>query len=97
MKWNKNNLVPIIFITANDSIEGRKKGFKLGATDFITKPFAKGEILKAVDNILQPKTLMEERTALVAEDSIVVRNMICKTLEQKGIRVLSASNGVLLS
>jgi len=38
--------IPIIFVTASNSIEDIKKGFELGAVDYIIKPFRKIEILE---------------------------------------------------
>ena len=31
--------IPVIFLTAMDEVQNRKKGFQLGAVDYITKPF----------------------------------------------------------
>ena len=38
--------LPIIFVTALDEVEDERKGFSLGAVDYITKPF-NPEIVKA--------------------------------------------------
>jgi len=42
-KWLKNNdhtrNIPVIFVTAISEVMDESKGFKLGAVDFITKPF----------------------------------------------------------
>ncbi len=44
MKDNVHNEVPIIFITALNSVEDKIKGFQHGAVDFITKPFLIDEV-----------------------------------------------------
>ena len=36
--------VPVIFVTALDTVAGRDKGFESGAKDFIVKPFVEGEL-----------------------------------------------------
>ncbi len=38
-KSEKTEHIPVIFVTGNTSTESEKKGFSLGAVDYITKPF----------------------------------------------------------
>lgn len=45
--------MPLIAMTARDSIEDKLKGFDLGLTDYIVKPFDRKEILARVDAHLQ--------------------------------------------
>lgn len=85
--------VPIIFITANDNLADRKKGFKLGATDFLTKPFAKGEVFAAVNKILRPDTHLNNLSALVVDDSQLARSIVTSTLEREGVNVNEAEDG----
>jgi signal transduction histidine kinase len=40
--------IPIIFMTALNSIDDKVKGFELGAADYITKPFQQEEVLARV-------------------------------------------------
>ena len=40
--------IPIIFISGLDDVENKVKGLKLGAVDYIAKPFAKEEVLARV-------------------------------------------------
>jgi len=35
----KTKDIPVIFLSAMDEVQNRKKGFQLGAVDYITKPF----------------------------------------------------------
>ena len=45
--------VPIIFITARDSKEDLVKGFKLGADDYLVKPFEPAELQVRVEALLR--------------------------------------------
>ena len=45
--------IPIIFLTGKTEIEDRVKGLRLGADDYITKPFSLEELQLRIQNILK--------------------------------------------
>ncbi|MGH4122264.1 MAG: response regulator transcription factor [Clostridium sp.] len=45
--------VPVIFLTARDSLADRVKGLKMGADDYIVKPFETIELLARVEAVLR--------------------------------------------
>lgn len=45
--------IPVIFITAKDSVADRVRGLRLGAEDYIVKPFEVIELLARVDVVLR--------------------------------------------
>ncbi len=45
--------IPVLFLTARDSIEDRVKGLELGADDYLVKPFAFAELLARVRTLLR--------------------------------------------
>lgn len=49
----KNDMVPIIFIAESKKKEDKIKGFKLGADDYITKPFSTEELFFRIEAILR--------------------------------------------
>ena len=44
---------PVIFLTAKNEVDDRIRGLKLGADDYITKPFQVGELLARVEALLR--------------------------------------------
>lgn len=44
---------PVIFVTARDAVEERVKGLRLGADDYIIKPFAFDELLARIDAVVR--------------------------------------------
>ncbi|MFA9378083.1 MAG: PleD family two-component system response regulator [Lachnotalea sp.] len=44
----ENRAVPVLFLTSQEDIDSRMKGFQLGATDFILKPFMPEMVLKVI-------------------------------------------------
>lgn len=45
--------IPVIFVTAKTSVQDRVKGLKLGAEDYISKPFDLDELLARVETVLR--------------------------------------------
>ena len=52
--------IPVIFISALNDVINKVKAFKLGAIDYITKPFQVEEVLARVNNQLQIVALQRE-------------------------------------
>jgi two-component system sensor histidine kinase/response regulator len=57
---NLTSCIPIIFVTARDSIGDKIKGLDTGGVDYITKPFQNSEILARVHTHLKLKSIYEE-------------------------------------
>ena len=45
--------IPVLFLTARDSVDDRVKGLELGADDYLVKPFAFTELLARVRTLLR--------------------------------------------
>ena len=61
----KDNITPIILLTAKGEVRDRIKGLELGADDYLGKPFEPKELLLRIKNILkktQTKNLLNEIT-----------------------------------
>jgi len=52
--------IPFIFVTARAAHEDIRQGMSLGADDYITKPFTRLELLRAIESRLQKKAAVEE-------------------------------------
>ena len=57
--WPK---IRVIIITAHGTIESAVEAMKLGAVDFIQKPFSPGDIRELAKSVLKRETLDKERT-----------------------------------
>ncbi|MCB1142091.1 MAG: response regulator [Leptospiraceae bacterium] len=91
--YHNSKPTPILFISQNDSLEGRIRGFESGASDFITKPFTIKEIDSLTSKLLNPKNTFEGSTILLAEDSEVTRTIISRSIREEGGTVIEAKNG----
>ena len=53
----KNTYLPIIVLTADATIQAKRKALALGAKDFLTKPFDTIEVMLRVWNLLETRAL----------------------------------------
>ena len=49
----KNNTVPVLVLTARDSLNDKVRNFEYGADDYLTKPFAFAELLVRIKALLR--------------------------------------------
>ncbi|WP_373035815.1 PAS domain S-box protein [Sulfurimonas sp.] len=91
----KTSGIPIIFLTAKNDEKSIIKGFKRGAVDYISKPFAKEELLVRVNTHLKVHRLnMELANAL---DDLHVKMDKLSELEQRFETIFNKSpNGIAL-
>ena len=72
--------IPIVFLTAADSVQERLRGFDIGADDYVVKPFSMAEFLARVRALLRragrlSSAAWEVRDLLVDEQNrIVIRS-----------------------
>ncbi len=62
--------VPVLFLTARDSVDDRVKGLELGADDYLVKPFAFSELLARV------RTLLRRGNAASLQDQLQVADLV---------------------
>lgn len=53
MEYIKPLEIPVIFLTAKSDVQDRVKGLRLGAEDYLTKPFEVIELLARVETVLR--------------------------------------------
>jgi len=58
---NDGGYIPVLVLTAQNDMDTRLKALQLGARDFVTKPFDKGEVLNRISNMLEVRLLYNER------------------------------------
>ncbi len=60
--------LPVLFLTARDTVDDRVKGLELGADDYLVKPFAFSELLARVRTLLRRGASPANETTLRAAD-----------------------------
>ena len=68
--------IPIIFVSGLSEIEDKVEGFKLGAVDFMTKPFQREELLVRVQTHLESSRLHNQLEILVEERTEQLRQSL---------------------
>lgn len=87
-KNNKHSSIPIIFLSAKDEHEDIEYGFKLGAVDYITKPFNPNELISRVQthlNLKAYKTNLEYRVTQEVEKNRIKQQIIYQQSKQASL------------
>ncbi|WP_338749546.1 response regulator transcription factor [Bacillus sp. FJAT-52991] len=101
----KHRGIPVIFLSAKSSITDKVKGLKMGADDYIVKPFESIELLARVETVLRRyskknNVISFENLEIYIEEMIVKKdgNIIDLTLKEFELLCLLIQNkGIALS
>lgn len=86
--------VPVIIISAMGQVENRIKGLKMGADDFLVKPFQIGELLARVESVLRrtgkkETTFSCEEVTVDCDSRVVLKNGLEVELTAKEFDLLT--------
>lgn len=85
--------IPIVILSSLDREGDIRKGYRAGATTYITKAQAKESLLETIETVLHRTTFQKGRLILVVDDSSTVRTLVEKGLKEVGFKVAKAQNG----
>lgn len=103
---NEGNHLPVLFLTARDSIEDRVEGLDIGADDYLVKPFAFEELLARIRVLIRKNSVSKSNVICVGDLTVdiasrtVVRNGNVISLSAKEyelLQYLAVNNGIVLS
>jgi len=83
MEYARRLELPVIFLTALGSTENKVKGLKMGADDYLTKPFEIVELLARVEAVLR----RYKKTDPILRVADVVIDVVSHTVKQNGQEV----------
>ena len=75
--------IPVIFLTAKASVTDRVKGLKLGADDYLTKPFEIIELLARVETVL--RRYHKTENVLTVDDLVI--DTASRTVKRNGEQI----------
>jgi two-component sensor histidine kinase len=86
--------IPVIFVTSKADEEGEKKGFELGAVDYITKPLSPALVKARVETHLDLKTAREAlmHQNVLLEEQVSERTRELKEKNDRLVTVLEEKN-----
>ncbi|MBI4985433.1 MAG: response regulator, partial [Rhodocyclales bacterium] len=76
--------IPVIFVSAHDTIDARLDGYTAGGEDFIVKPFAPEELLdkvKVAQRIVRDKGSLQAQVQAAEE----MTNLVLTSMEESGV------------
>lgn len=96
LKKNSNTRdIPVIFISALNSIEDKIRGFRAGAVDYITKPFDIKEVILRINNQLQIHNIQQELEGYNKKLYKIINDQIHKLYDEQ--RNVVSALGILTS
>jgi len=84
MRKGKVN-IPVIILSAKDSIDDRVKGLQTGGDDYLTKPFAFSELLARVQALIRRASGLAEPTRLTVGD--LSMNLLTREVARGGRKI----------
>lgn len=103
---NEGNNLPVLFLTARDSIEDRVEGLDLGADDYLVKPFAFEELLARIRVLIRKNSVSNSSIITIADlivdlsNKKVTRgnnNILLSAKEYELLQYLAVNSGIILS
>ncbi len=95
--------IPVLFLTARTAVADRVRGLRMGAEDYILKPFEPEELLARIDVILrrtQPRTFFENGIRIDYDAHTVTLNglpIVLTAMEFDLLALLTRNAGAALS
>ncbi|MBO5410833.1 MAG: response regulator transcription factor [Clostridia bacterium] len=103
---SEGNNLPVLFLTARDSIEDRVEGLDIGADDYLVKPFAFEELLARIRVLIRKNSVSNSNIITVADLSVDIstrkvrrgdKDISLSAKEYELLQYLAVNNGIVLS
>ena len=86
-KIRETSNTPVLMLTAKSGEEDKVFGLRLGADDYLTKPFSINELMARVNSLIRRYTTLNP-TSATDTDCIILQGMVI----DKGNRIVSVNN-----
>lgn len=73
-----NYMLPILFVTAKESIDDKKKGFLIGADDYMVKPVDMDEMVLRVGVLLRRANIVNQRKLIINDVVLSYDELVLK-------------------
>lgn len=80
----KNISTPVIFLTAKNNVHDKIEGLKLGADDYITKPFDLEELLLRIHNVLKRNYPQKQEADVFEFDNCSINFSTFQVINREG-------------
>jgi putative two-component system response regulator len=85
--------IPLIKLSSQDSEKDIERGFKAGASAYVSKSDAQDQLIGTIERVLEKSRFYRNRLILVVDDSSPIRRIVSKALSESGFQVIECENG----
>ena len=89
--------IPIILLTAKDSLQDKEEGYQAGADSYLTKPFSATLLHSRINNILESRKRLAERinTSAIRQDLDEKRARLAESMNKLDNEFLEKINQLI--
>uniref|UniRef100_A0AB33IT60 histidine kinase n=1 Tax=Prevotella sp. GTC17253 TaxID=3236793 RepID=A0AB33IT60_9BACT len=82
--------IPVVLLTARTSVDNQVESLKIGADDYITKPFVASILLARCNNLINNRRMLQQRFSKSAEQQpdMLATNEIDKKLLERALKLI---------
>lgn len=92
-KVRSRSNIPILMLTAKSELEDKVKGFKLGADDYLSKPFEPEELIARVHALLRRSNIGTPNASVITlENSNLIIDLDQMTVKKNGTEIFLTTN-----
>lgn len=88
--------IPIVLLTAKDSLQDKEEGYQVGADSYLTKPFSATLLYSRINNLLESRKQLAQRFSQISHHNIEEKRiLLAESLNKLDKEFIEKINGLI--